>query len=577
MVRLSRPKISSWNRRIALAVVAVLAPTIALSFIQYRSLVELEEKTKAALHENLRQTLLGVARTAEEHFTSLAEVALLPIARREVPPSDPDQVAHHFAAVRQSRPEIDQLFVVIHVHSGPPTDNYVLLDTAGGFRRLDHDEFQKDPDVARALQAFFGANMLRRTTEQKQGVLFWQESETDDCCPTTGHKSQLYLFSPLDDAKNQQLFVGLTVSSRTLKDRYFPNLLSAALSSPESNVKSSDLGVSVLDDNRAEFYATLSGLKHHEATLAFAPVFPKMELAIGYRGTTLEAMARKNFYQGLLLTVFVLSLLVVGIGLTLRAAAREMKLAEAKATFVSNVSHELKTPLALIRLFAETLEMGRVKTAEKAEEYYRIINQESRRLTQLINNILDFARIEEGRREYRFANANVADVVEEVLQSYQYQITSAGFELTTEIAPKLPPVMIDRDALAQAVLNLLNNAIKYSADVKRITVRVSAADSKVAIEVADCGIGIPRSEQEKIFEKFYRVSTGLIHNTKGSGLGLALVKHIIAAHRGQITVESAPGKGSRFTILLPTSNAETAPSEVGLESGDYQVATHPHH
>ena len=127
-----------------------------------------------------------------------------------------------------------------------------------------------------------------------------------------------------------------------------------------------------------------------------------------------------------------LSLLVLGIILTLRATSREMKLAQAKSTFVSNVSHELKTPLALIRLFAETLELGRVRNNEKAKEYYRIINNESRRLTQLINNILDFSKIEAGRKEYEFVKSDITEVVEEVIRSYEYQIVNAGFELNAE-------------------------------------------------------------------------------------------------------------------------------------------------
>src|ERR1051325_8410481 len=189
-----------------------------------------------------------------------------------------------------------------------------------------------------------------------------------------------------------------------------------------------------------------------------------------------------------MLTLFVLSLLILGIILTLRATAREMKLAQAKSTFVSNVSHELKTPLALIRLFAETLELGRVKSSEKAQEYYRIINNESRRLTQLINNILDFSKIEAGRKEYELEKSDVSEVVEDVLRSYDYQIVNAGFELTTEISHDLPMVSIDRDAISQAVLNLINNAVKYSDEVKKIAVRVRGRDRFIEIEVTDSGI-----------------------------------------------------------------------------------------
>jgi len=558
-----------------LAFVAALAPTLALSFIQYRSLVELEAKTKGATQESLRRALDGVARRTEEHFRGMAEEALKPVAAQDLSPPDSDRIARHFAAVRQARPEIDRLFVVTHCPSR--ADNFALLDAAGAMRRVEYNQFQKDDDVAHALNAFQKANTLRGATGRRKDVIFWQDA--CDCDSASGHEPLSYVFIPLGAANGRERpgFAGLTISSSYLKDRFFPRFLPTLLSSLDGGAETADVALAVLDEKKSELYATPSKLDGYEVKLPFSPVFPKMELAIGYRGTTLESLARKNFYQGLLLTACVLSLLVIGVVLTLRAASREVKLAQAKSAFVSNVSHELKTPLALIRLFAETLELGRVKNTEKAREYYRIINQESRRLTRLINNILDFARIEEGRREYRFASANVAEVVDEVLRSYEYQITSAGFDLRTEIMSAPPPVMLDRDALAQAVLNLLNNAVKYSTEVKRITVRVSAREGGVAIEVADCGVGIPRAEQEKIFEKFYRVGAELTNNTKGSGLGLALVKHIVEAHRGRIVVESAPGKGSKFTILLPAGGAETTSSDLSYGNGEYQVATHPYH
>jgi signal transduction histidine kinase len=320
--------------------------------------------------------------------------------------------------------------------------------------------------------------------------------------------------------------------------------------------------LSVFDQHEREIFASRAGQKQYEIKQSFAPVFRRWTLGISFADTTVAALARKQFRQNLLFAGIALLLLGGGLFLMLRATAREVKLAETKSAFVSNVSHELKTPLTLIGLLAETGELGRIKNTEKAQEYFRLINHESRRLSHLINNILDFSRIEAGRRAYQLAPADAGEVVGEVLQSYAYALNEAGFVVQRECASDLPLVMLDRDAFEQAVLNLLNNAVKYSAGEKRIAVRVAAREGQVAIEVADHGIGIPRDEQEKIFEQFYRVNTGLVHDTKGSGLGLAIVKHIVEAHGGRIAVESAPGKGSRFTILLPVYQTQAA-SEMG--------------
>ncbi len=237
---------------------------------------------------------------------------------------------------------------------------------------------------------------------------------------------------------------------------------------------------------------------------------------------------------------------------------REIVLARLKSDFVANVSHELKTPLALIRLFAETLDMGRVARDDKAKEYYRIINKESQRLTQLINNILDFSRIEAGRKEYSFVVADPVRIIDDVVESYRFPIEQQGFRLTVEVQ-NLPELSVDPDALAQALINLLNNALKYSGPEKEITITGRRSGDQIRISVADRGIGIPRGEHKKIFDKFYRVESSLVQETKGSGLGLSLVRHIMDAHGGEVEVESAPGKGSTFTLVLPVARGgETA-------------------
>jgi signal transduction histidine kinase len=292
-----------------------------------------------------------------------------------------------------------------------------------------------------------------------------------------------------------------------------------------------------------------------EMERTFADVFPNLVLAIKYQGTTVADIGMKflRFHYTVLAALCVL--MVGGIWLTYRNVSREMNLARLKSDFVANVSHELRTPLALIRLYAETLELGRLTAKEKYQEYFRIIREESERLTALINNILDFSRIEAGRKEYEFKETNLADLVRSTLDSYRFQIEQNGFAFEENISSDVPPVIVDREAIARSLLNLVNNALKYSKDQKYIGVSLYRANSRVNLEVRDHGIGIAANEQEKIFEKFYRCGDPLVHNIKGSGLGLSLVQHIARAHGGEVLVESTPEKGSKFTIALPLDPA----------------------
>lgn len=249
---------------------------------------------------------------------------------------------------------------------------------------------------------------------------------------------------------------------------------------------------------------------------------------------------------GLLLVV-----IVAGLGATYRLVRWETEMAQLKADFVANVSHDLKTPLSLIRMFGETLEMGRVADETTRREYYRVITRESERLSRLIDNVLDFSRIEGGHRKYEMAPTAVEPLVREPLEAFSYPLTQQGFKVEVVVAPDLPAVPMDADAVSQAVANLLDNAIKYSGERKVLKVAARVEADHLALSVADAGIGIPAAEQRKIFEKFYRVGRSEIQGRRGSGMGLALVRHIVEAHGGRVTVESRPGVGSCFTLWFP--------------------------
>jgi len=308
--------------------------------------------------------------------------------------------------------------------------------------------------------------------------------------------------------------------------------------------------------------------KFEVAWLMKAPSFRDLKLQLRYKDRSIAEEVHRLAIAKTALIGFIDLMLLAGLYLAYTNVRREIHLARLKSDFVANVSHELKTPLALIRLFAETLELGRVPGAEKAKQYYRIINKESQRLTQLINNILDFSRIEAGAKQYRFVRSDVGRVVQEVLDAYRFPIEQQGFTLEVEMAEDLPEIDMDPEALDQALLNLLNNAIKYSPSEKHVKLSVREEGGRVLLSVTDRGIGVAKADQKKIFEKFYRAENSLVHETKGSGLGLALVQHIMEAHGGSVEVDSAPGKGSTFTLVLPVDRSKArhpVPGELRAE------------
>ena len=367
------------------------------------------------------------------------------------------------------------------------------------------------------------------------------------------------MFAKTDEATGKKVIGGVAFDAEYLHDQFFPEILETVMNRNLSEGQRDKNQCAIMLHPKGEPAPLAAsagwdgGVPEVERDMEAA--FPGVTLAIKLRGTTLEAIGQ-HFVRTSFLALGALSLLLAGgIVLTYRNVSKEMALARQKSDFVSNVSHELRTPLSLIRLYAETLEMGRLNSREKYQEYYCIIRKESERLSALINNILDFSRIEAGRKEYDFRETDLRELVRNTLDSYRYQIEQHGFSYEERI-DEVPPLRVDRESMARSLLNLVNNALKYSQDRKYIGVKLYRENGSVRLEVIDHGIGIPHQEQQKIFEKFYRVGDPLVHNTKGSGLGLSLVRHIVQAHGGEVLVDSAPGEGSKFTIALPVKQEE---------------------
>ena len=216
---------------------------------------------------------------------------------------------------------------------------------------------------------------------------------------------------------------------------------------------------------------------------------------------------------------------------------------------------------SLIRLAVETLEMRRFTSPEESEKFIRLIGRETQRLNQLVDNILDFARLEAGQRVFKFSDVDLVEVVRETLDSYRLRLEDQGFSLAVDLPDHLPAVRGEANAIAQCLLNLLDNAMKYSRTRKEIRVAAAARNDEVTISVSDRGIGISPRDLRRVFEKFVRLETGLVHDVKGAGLGLSLVDQIVRAHGGRVEVSSALGEGSTFTLVFPAVQGEGAKSD----------------
>lgn len=311
--------------------------------------------------------------------------------------------------------------------------------------------------------------------------------------------------------------------------------------------------IAVLDEHgRAVYSRAPLDRAEQVATASFGTALPSWRVAL-YQPPGMSPRAAVRRQTTIFTIAFGLLLVVIMAGLvtTYRLVKRETEMARLKADFVANVSHDLKTPLSLIRMYGETLQMGRVGDEATRQEYYRVITRETERLSRLIDNVLDFSRIDGGRREYDVALAAVEPVIRETLEAFEYVLNQQGFKVDVAVPPDLPEVPLDAEAAGQALANLVDNAIKYSDKVKTLRIEARIEESALAISVADAGLGIPPEEQSKIFEKFYRVGRSETQGRRGSGVGLALVRHVALAHGGRVTVESRPGEGSRFTLWFP--------------------------
>ena len=287
-------------------------------------------------------------------------------------------------------------------------------------------------------------------------------------------------------------------------------------------------------------------------TSVFPSYMPSWSLVL-YKEPASITTAFFSASQGIFMYIFLLIVIGLAFGLffTLQIINKELLLSRMKSDFISTVSHEFKSPLTSIRQMSEMLFNERIKTESRKKEYYGIMLEQSERLSHLIDNILDFSKIEEGEKAFRFEKTSLKELIERVKSLFQKSIANEGFSVISSIPESLPELVIDKEAIQQVLYNLLDNAYKYSGNSKNIEILVESTRASVKISVKDFGIGIQRVDQHKVFDRFYRGGNELTRSVTGSGIGLTIVKKIVEAHHGTVSLDSTPGKGSTFRVTLP--------------------------
>ncbi len=384
---------------------------------------------------------------------------------------------------------------------------------------------------------------------------------------------ELYLIRPLSDAGSER-----RISQRIAEMEQIP-----ALAKDFARVRGrieSDSGSAWVPYGNEPWLVTIVALRPAQSTVLLAvssakvaPAGVKLRTQIAgadalgnpFPGLYVELSGRRaleTVNAGLPFAIWVAGLaLVLGVALfggylLLRDVNRDIRIAEVRSQFVASVSHELKTPLTAIRMFAETLAMGRSRDERTSSEYLETIVNESERLARLVDNVLDFSKIEQGKKIYRLRPIRLEDVANSAVRAMQFPLAQQGFQLHYSVEEDIPGLQADPDAIQQAILNLLTNAMKYSGDSREIDLRIAACNGDAVIEVVDRGLGLTADESGRVFEKFYRAPSHERHAIAGTGLGLTLVAHIASGHHGRVEVVSAPGEGSTFYIYLPLAPAQ---------------------
>ncbi len=512
---------------LAIVFPAIVGAAIALAYYGYRYAVASSERSKASLMEGNEQLANLLIEQVQDRIDK-TDGALFDEVEWEDLTADPPAT----------------------IDLPPAVESVAILDDGLRIRSL-----YPTPDAARRRRE------LERWQNYVRG-LDWKSLQpwTPDQTGNFRHlhqlfegKSVLIAYAAKKTADGRSYYVAAKLDLGLIAKSWIPE---------EMDVITGTRRVVILDEVARPIYGDPQPPTPFQYEEAFGKTLYAWRIQITPRNVQeLRAQADTERLLGVLLVPVSTVIIALGLGVVWLSVRAERRASQMKSDFIANVSHELKTPLSLIRMFGELLMTGRHKGEAMTREYGGIITRESERLAHLIDNVLDFARLERGKASYNFAEGRLEEVVERALDVYRHRIEKEKLRLTTEIEPNLPPVRMDENAMTLVLLNLVDNAVKYAGDGGEVAVRLRRAPGAVALSVVDHGGGIAPDEQRRIFDRFYRATSARARNVRGSGIGLALVKYIAEAHGGRVEVESALGQGSTFTVTLPAAPLVTPAPE----------------
>jgi signal transduction histidine kinase len=541
-----------------LAIAATFCAAALVLYFQHRAISTLRSQARVILTQISELTASDVVREVRRTLDGPVVDTLAAVNHPELREGRLRLVAEEYEAGLDAYPQIERFFVwTLETEAVAPDEALfygrspsALTVAAGG---AEGARFARDPELGREIMAIARAHL------GDQKIYVAEDAVGAD-------RNQVFLRLFFTDARRVEYFaiMGFVINPTMMRQTFFADLherrLAALLAQRGGDVP---LELRVIDDAGAVIYGDPAPQAAAVSVTVPMHYFPvdriesRLTARVPLRDWRIEVAAPRG--HGLLgdanagygPAILSIVLMLIALGLTLQASRRSAELTRMQADFISHVSHQLKTPLSLLSAATETVTMDRVRSPEKLAQYIGIIRSEVARLSALVQRILEFSRLQQARG-YEFEPVDLGALVRETVEGFENSLAGQRFTFHLEEG-EAPQVIADPAALEQALVNLLDNAVKYSGEERHVTVRVRPLGLEAVIEVVDRGVGIAREDMGRIFEKFYRGGTS---QRPGFGLGLPIVQELVHAHRGRVEVESTPGAGSTFRIVLPAAGPQ---------------------